>query len=44
MQNPTNTDIYEYMENGGSVQADIADMSLDEMMDYFGDMDPVEFL
>jgi len=40
----TNYDIYEYLENGGSVQADIADMSLDDMMDYFGDLDPIEFL
>lgn len=39
-----NSDIYEYLENGGSVHADIAGMSLDEMEDYFGDMDPVEFL
>lgn len=39
-----NADIYEYMDNGGNVQDDIADMSVDEMMDYFGDMDPVEFL
>jgi hypothetical protein len=39
-----NYDIYEFLENGGSVQEDIADMSLDEMMDYFGDLDPVSFL
>lgn len=39
-----NGDIYEYLENGGSVQDDIMDMSIDEMMDYFGDLDPVEFL
>ncbi len=39
-----NADIYEYIENGGSVQDDIADMTLDEMFDYFGDLDPVEFL
>lgn len=40
----TNADIYEYLENGGSVMDDIADMSIDEMEDYFGDLDPVEFL
>lgn len=40
----TNMDIYDFIENGGSVQEDIADMSIDEMMDYFGDLDPVEFL
>jgi len=39
-----NADIYEFKEFGGSVQDDIADMDLDEMMDYFGDLDPVEFL
>jgi hypothetical protein len=39
-----NSDIYEFLENGGSVQADIAGMDLDEMEDYFGDMDPIEFL
>lgn len=39
-----NYDIYEYMENGGSVQDDIADMSLSEMEDYFGDQDPCAFL
>lgn len=41
---PKNYDIYEYLENGGSVQDDIADMDLSEMEDYFGDRDPVEFL
>lgn len=40
----TNADIYEYLENGGSVQNDIADMSMHEMMDYFGDLDPISFL
>lgn len=40
----TNADIYEFLENGGSVQADIADMSLSEMEDYFGDLDPIAFL
>lgn len=39
-----NADIYEYMENGGNVQDDIADMSMDEMEDYFGDLDPCAFL
>ena len=40
----TNFDIYEYLENGGSVQEDIKDMTMDEMFDYFGDLDPTEFL
>lgn len=40
----TNMDIYDYLENGGSVQEDIKDMSLSEMEDYFGDLDPVDFL
>lgn len=40
----TNADIYEFLDNGGSVQDDIADMSLTEMEDYFGDLDPCEFL
>ncbi len=40
----TNNDIYEYMEFGGSVHDDIADMTLDEMEDYFGDTDPIQFL
>ncbi len=44
MQNPTNADIYEFMENGGSVQDDIAGMSVDDMLDYFGDQDPIAFL
>lgn len=44
MQNPLNSDIYEYMDNGGNVYADIADMDLDEMMDYFGDQDPCAFI
>ncbi len=39
-----NADIYEFLENGGSVQEDIEDMSIDEMMDYFGDLDPISFL
>lgn len=39
-----NADIYDYLENGGNVQEDIADMSIDEMMDYFGDLDPCSFL
>lgn len=39
-----NSDIYEFLENGGSVQDDIMDMSMDEMEDYFGDMDPCAFL
>lgn len=39
-----NTDIYEYLENGGNVLDDIADMDMDEMEEYFGDLDPVSFL
>jgi hypothetical protein len=39
-----NADIYEYLEHGGNVQKDIEGMSLDEMEDYFGDLDPVSFL
>lgn len=39
-----NADIYEYLENGGNVYDDIADLSLAEMEDYFGDLDPVSFL
>ena len=44
MGNPLNSDIYEYMEHGGNVYDDIADMDVDDMMDYFGDQDPVAFL
>lgn len=44
MTNMLNADIYEYIENGGDVYADIADMSIDEMEDYFGDLDPTAFL
>jgi hypothetical protein len=39
-----NADIYEYLENGGSVHNDIRDLSISEMEDYFGDLDPAEFL
>lgn len=39
-----NMDIYEFLENGGSVMDDIADMDMSEMEDYFGDLDPCEFL
>lgn len=39
-----NADIYGYLDNGGSVQDDIEGMSLDEMEDYFQDLDPAEFL
>lgn len=39
-----NADIYEYLDNGGSVHNDIADLTYDQMEDYFGDMDPSEFL
>lgn len=40
----TNADIYDFLENGGDVYADIEDMSLEEMEDYFGDLDPCAFL
>lgn len=40
----TNANIYEYLEDGGNVYDDIADMSLDDMLDYFGDLDPTLFL
>lgn len=36
--------IYERIEAGGSVYDDIAEMSMDEMEDYFGDLDPCSFL
>lgn len=39
-----NADIYEYMENGGSVYRDIEDLSYQDMEDYFGDQDPAAFL
>jgi hypothetical protein len=41
-------DIYERLDAGpdavGSVLGDIADMTIDEMEDYFGDLDPAAFL
>lgn len=48
-EKPLAVDIYERQEMdaegaGGSVQDDIADMDMDEMMDYFGDLDPIAFL
>jgi uncharacterized protein YabN with tetrapyrrole methylase and pyrophosphatase domain len=36
--------IYDRIEEGGDVYEDIADMSLSEMEDYFGDLDPTAFL
>lgn len=36
--------IYDRLEEGGSVYEDIAGMSIDEMEDYFGDLDPTLFL
>jgi hypothetical protein len=39
-----NSDVYEYQANGGNVYDDIADMDMDEMEDYFGDLDPILFL
>lgn len=46
---PVAADIYERQEmdergEGGSVHDDIADMDMDEMFDYFGDLDPIAFL
>lgn len=41
---PKYDNIYDRLEEGGSVYDDIDDMSLDEMMDYFGDLDPTSFL
>lgn len=46
---PIAADIYERKEfdsegMGGSVQDDIADLDMDEMFEYFGDLDPIEFL
>ena len=39
-----NSDVYELLENGGNVYDDIADMTAEEMADYFGDTDPTDFL
>ena len=39
-----NADIYDYLENGGNVMDDIADMSLEDALDYFGDLDIADFL
>jgi hypothetical protein len=39
-----NSDVYELIDNGGNVYDDIADMTLSEMEDYFGDLDPTDFL
>lgn len=39
-----NHNVYELIENGGSVYDDIEDMDMDEMEDYFGDLDPTSFL
>lgn len=36
--------IYDRIEEGGDVYEDIAGMSLSEMEDYFGDLDPTAFL
>lgn len=46
---PIAADIYERQEmnaegRGGSVYDDIADMDMEEMEDYFGDLDPIAFL
>ena len=40
----SNANIYEYLENGGNVMDDIADMSLEDALDYFGDLDIADFL
>lgn len=37
-------DIYDCVDNGGNVQDEIADMSMEEMEDFFSDADPCEFL
>lgn len=44
MFEPEYDNIYDRLDAGGSVYDDIEDMSIDEMMDYFGDLDPTEFL
>lgn len=44
MTDPTYDTVYERIDAGGSVYDDIADMTVDEMLDYFGDTDPVQFL
>ena len=36
--------IYDRIEEGGSVYEDIADMDFYEMEEYFGDLDPTLFL
>lgn len=38
------SDVYECVENGGDVQENIDGMTLDEMMDFFSDADPSEWL
>lgn len=40
----SNANIYEYLENGGNIADDIADMSLEDALDYFGDLDIADFL
>lgn len=45
---PNFDNIYDRIDAGddaeGSVISDIAKMSVDEMEDYFGDLDPADFL
>jgi hypothetical protein len=45
---PNYDNIYDRLDAGkgaeGSVLDDISEMDMDEMMDYFADLDPVEFL
>lgn len=41
---PLNDTIYDYLDNGGDVYADIEDLDAEGMEDYFGDLDPAEFL
>lgn len=45
---PTYDNIYDRLDDAeaaeGSVLDDISEMDIDEMMDYFGDLDPVSFL
>ena len=39
-----NSDVYELIENGGDVYEDIKGLTFSELEDYFGDLDPAEFL
>jgi hypothetical protein len=39
-----NSDVYELIENGGDVYEDIKGLTFSELEEYFGDLDPAEFL